>query len=363
MIRKANEELRLKIIFWGALLVTIASGLIAAERLFTETRDVSGRELLLVTGLSWGAALLYRSAARTAWSVYFYPAVLLSYFKLIMHLEPFPDHAVWVYLPLFPLIAALGLTARPFWIWTSVYAVFYGLYAFYEAPAVLGGHAAYLVLFLISTVLGRIIVHKMDCLQDRFRESVISEKNTFVLALFENLIPTVEQRTQVPRSEIRQMALMLHGMQTKETPLQWWEADFIAHAHYASRLALPDYLYEKKGALSDQEQLVVQEHVHFAVDMMPAEERMQNVRAVLLQHHERIDGSGYPHALTEREIDERAQMLGLIETYLSMRNGRAYRAPMTEADAVRTVCKELDGKLNGRLLRTFQENMKKQASA
>jgi hypothetical protein len=61
------------------------------------------------------------------------------------------------------------------------------------------------------------------------------------------------------------------------------------------------------------------------------------VRRMILQHHERVDGRGYPLGLSDRELLVESKMLAIVDSYHAMVGRRGYRAPMSPSEAARVI--------------------------
>jgi diguanylate cyclase (GGDEF)-like protein/putative nucleotidyltransferase with HDIG domain len=112
-----------------------------------------------------------------------------------------------------------------------------------------------------------------------------------------------------------------------------------ALVHDVGKVGLPERLLIKPERLTDAERALVIEHVELAVRMVEgvlAAEQVQWIRS----HHERPDGKGYPHGLTEAEIPEGAALLAVADAWEAMRTGRPYR-PAKTPDAALAECARL----------------------
>jgi HD-GYP domain-containing protein (c-di-GMP phosphodiesterase class II) len=69
----------------------------------------------------------------------------------------------------------------------------------------------------------------------------------------------------------------------------------------------------------------------------------------VLQHHERMDGKGYPHGIKGDELIEEAKIIGLVDRYAAMLSRRAYRIPMETERLIRNLGAGRDTECDGRL--------------
>ena len=108
--------------------------------------------------------------------------------------------------------------------------------------------------------------------------------------------------------------------------------------------ALPHQMFEKAGPLSAEERAEMQGHTRNGVAMLRTKiGNMQNSRLflmsenVILQHHERYDGSGYPSGLAGKAITLPARIIGLVDTFIAMTSPRPYRPARAMEDTLRHI--------------------------
>ena len=112
-------------------------------------------------------------------------------------------------------------------------------------------------------------------------------------------------------------------------------------------------LLGKRGAFSDEDWAQMREHPKFGADAVESSGEMSKIVAdVCLHHHERYDGSGYPHRLKGDEISLFARMAALCDTYDALCSARPHRPAFGPADAVAEMYK-LKGHFDESLLTSF----------
>jgi HD-GYP domain-containing protein (c-di-GMP phosphodiesterase class II) len=108
--------------------------------------------------------------------------------------------------------------------------------------------------------------------------------------------------------------------------------------HDLGMFLLPDALLYKVGTLTDEELQHVREHPqHGARLFKEMGEAYPWVGKVILQEHERRDGSGYPHQLVGDHIDEMAFVIGLADVFDAMMSTRPYRRGLSPHRAIYTL--------------------------
>ncbi|GLX65678.1 HD-GYP domain-containing protein [Paenibacillus glycanilyticus] len=105
--------------------------------------------------------------------------------------------------------------------------------------------------------------------------------------------------------------------------------------HDIGKTQIPMDVLKKPGSLTDHEFQMMRNHAKFGFELLKDEPNMPLVVAhCAFQHHERIDGSGYPRGIAGDEIHEYAKWIGLVDSYDAMTTNRVYRSPMLPHQAI-----------------------------
>ncbi|MDP2707926.1 MAG: DUF3391 domain-containing protein [Burkholderiales bacterium] len=101
------------------------------------------------------------------------------------------------------------------------------------------------------------------------------------------------------------------------------------------KVRLPDALLQKKGALNAEEIALAKTHVARSVDLIRAAPGLsQDLEDIVIQHHERLDGSGYPQGLRGRQITVDGAIAGLVDSYSAFTSVRPYAEQMSPSAAL-----------------------------
>jgi HD-GYP domain-containing protein (c-di-GMP phosphodiesterase class II) len=98
--------------------------------------------------------------------------------------------------------------------------------------------------------------------------------------------------------------------------------------HDLGKMAIPSGLLAKSGKLTRQEFALLKTHPQVAYNLLEPIKLPGNAAEIILQHHERLDGSGYPRGLTGYEIYLEARILGVADVLEAMCSHRPYRASL-----------------------------------
>jgi len=103
-----------------------------------------------------------------------------------------------------------------------------------------------------------------------------------------------------------------------------------AMVHDIGKLAIPAEIINKPGKLSDPEYAIVQTHCSIGHDILRQLQAPFPIADIILQHHERSDGSGYPQGLRGDSILREARILAVADAFDAMSSYRPYRAALSE---------------------------------
>lgn len=101
-----------------------------------------------------------------------------------------------------------------------------------------------------------------------------------------------------------------------------------ATLHDVGFILIPSGILNKPDVLSDEERAVVRQHPILGAEILKNIEFPWPVAEIVLQHHERLDGSGYPQGLKGDEILLEARILGVADVIESMLAPRPWRGPL-----------------------------------
>lgn len=106
------------------------------------------------------------------------------------------------------------------------------------------------------------------------------------------------------------------------------------------KVKLPETILQKKDALTADEHAVARNHVAHSVELIrPARDLPRGVENIVAEHHERLDGSGYPLGLSGREISVDSAIAGLVDSYSALTSLRPYAEQLSPSNALGTLYK------------------------
>ena len=123
----------------------------------------------------------------------------------------------------------------------------------------------------------------------------------------------------------------------KEIGLPAEEIEVIREAallHDIGKIGLPDSILHKRGKLSREEVKVIHKHQVIGAHILEPIKFLKKHIPIILHHHERYDGAGYPHGLSGDFIPVGAQIVAIADTFDAMTTGRGYNRVLSLREAV-----------------------------
>jgi putative two-component system response regulator len=136
------------------------------------------------------------------------------------------------------------------------------------------------------------------------------------------------------------------------------EAEVLGHAvtmHDVGKIGIPDAILFKRGALTPEEQKVMQSHTLIGSRILvdSSSELMQQGHIVALTHHERWDGTGYPHGLRGEEIPLSGRICAVLDVFDALTTTRPYRPALPLAEAIDLMRRDRSRHFDPRVLDLF----------
>ncbi len=110
--------------------------------------------------------------------------------------------------------------------------------------------------------------------------------------------------------------------------------------HDVGKIGMPDSILSKPSALNPEEWIVIKRHPEVGHDILSRVPNLRREAAIVVAHHERIDGSGYPRGLRGDQIPLEARIVAVADTYDVLISDRPYRKAFNRQDAIRILRQE-----------------------
>jgi HD domain-containing protein len=125
--------------------------------------------------------------------------------------------------------------------------------------------------------------------------------------------------------------------------------------HDIGTIGVPESVLRKPGSLDEREWIEVKAHATIGANLLSNVPMLERVRPIVLSHHERYDGTGYPSGLREDQIPLAAQIVAVADAYQAMTAERPYRAAMSQKTALRELRANAGTQFNPVVVEAFIE--------
>ncbi len=126
--------------------------------------------------------------------------------------------------------------------------------------------------------------------------------------------------------------------------------------HDVGKVAIPDDILLKPGPFDTLDRKIMNLHPIIGASFLEKRYPDLRVAEIAKQHHERLDGSGYPHGLSKGEINPLVEIVSPCDVYEALVSKRPYKTPISKTRALEILQSDVQkGKLNGEIVRCLGE--------
>ena len=123
--------------------------------------------------------------------------------------------------------------------------------------------------------------------------------------------------------------------------------------HDVGMLAIDGRILNKRTELNQKEYSIIKTHPALGEEVVRSNKQLEGVSAIIRQHHERCDGSGYPDRLKKDEICPEAKIISLAEAFASMTAKDSYRNPLSKEEAISEIEKNAPDQFDPQVVKAF----------
>jgi HD-GYP domain-containing protein (c-di-GMP phosphodiesterase class II) len=123
--------------------------------------------------------------------------------------------------------------------------------------------------------------------------------------------------------------------------------------HDVGKVGLPDAILEKPGTLTVREFEQIRKHPEYGWAILRLLPGFEQVSLLVLHHHERIDGTGYPAGLAGEEIPLGARIVAVVDAFDAMVSDRPYRAGLSPGEALRRLRADSGSQFDAEIVELF----------
>lgn len=114
--------------------------------------------------------------------------------------------------------------------------------------------------------------------------------------------------------------------------------EFSAILHDVGKIGIPDSILLKPGKLTDEEYQTIKNHTVYGAEILSQIKYVdRDIMNGALEHHERLDGSGYPYGKRDGEISLFGRIIGIADVFDALSTKRTYKEAWTLSDVLRVI--------------------------
>jgi putative nucleotidyltransferase with HDIG domain len=235
--------------------------------------------------------------------------------------ESFWHRARTVYLPLIPAEMAVGLLAV-------------GVIGVYESVGLMALGLCTIVVFTFQYLLRELLTsqHRAEALEERGRQLA-----SLQLGTISALMHTLDLRDRMTARHCAAVARYSRQI-ARELGLAEADQELVHTAgllHDIGKFVFPDHILKADVPLTERDWQIIRMHPFQGAKIVAQVEGYGPISAIVLAHHERWDGAGYPDGLRGQQIPIGARIVLVVDAFHAMTSDRPYRTAMGEEAAIR----------------------------
>ena len=190
----------------------------------------------------------------------------------------------------------------------------------------------------------------------------LSAEKRMDILFFREMMQTIEHRSNYWAGRGDRIAkLALYVNDVAGNPIEEDQLAVACYVHDFGMAFMPLKLLHKNDPYTDNEFNLMRSHVYKSSRLLEHLDQWDMARKIVMQHHERVDGSGYPLGLKEDDICDGAKLLAILDTFDVMTHSRARadKQTISKKKAVIELNRQADGKFSQTWLQYFNRAMAK----
>lgn len=191
--------------------------------------------------------------------------------------------------------------------------------------------------------------------EDRMYFSKLKESKDAKISMIKHLKDKLEEisfESKAHYERLKNLCLML-ATRLELSDLEKEEIKLLCELHDIGQIGIPSKILQKKDVLNDEEWDCIRRHSQIGYHIIGASKETLAIEELILVHHERWDGKGYPGLLKNDDIPLVARIFTIVDSYEAMVNDRPYKGRMNITEALKEIERQAGTQFDPKLARIF----------
>ena len=192
---------------------------------------------------------------------------------------------------------------------------------------------------------------------DSLNKNKMLDSRSYQNSIITSIMATMYERSHETKDHAERIATYCKKIGEKIELSQYDldQLDLFSKLHDIGKIGIDDSILNKPGKLSSEEWIEMKKHPEIGYRIAMSTPELKSCADLILAHHERWDGKGYPQGLSGEEIPLLSRILAIADAYDAMMEDRVYRKSMTKSEAISEIQRNVGTQFDPKLAKIFLE--------